>query len=727
MAFYLLQAVQIRHTDDNGNPHSGAKLHTWAAGTTTNLATYTDSTGGTPLPNPVVADSEGFFPQIWISSAAYDLEARKSDDATVLWTAANVRAPESSAADIATRLADPTTAANGLGMGGWGVSVAYPRDTGGWKLRWLEIDATDDSRVDPFGTTDSTTGLQAMLDLAASRVTVAGIANDTGVAVRLPAGRFRVDGELTASVRGVGLVGTIGGRGSYLFTTKASGNMFNIGDLTNTTRNYFFSLRNLVIGNENLTNTAVAVRLYRTVFSEIENVTFSNWDISIDGYQSSTNYVERCEFLNQQRTANATAFMRLNGLDMSLLTGELYTPGGGWHVTDCEAIGRNITAGVEVAYTVSGFLVKSVDGLYVNQWHATGCQRGIAVEPDGTASSYTTIDILYENSYFDEPADLSPNTDTMCVLLGGTVVPGIAQAGGGTVNSAYQNIRFVNCYLRGSDKVSRTAWIKISDPAAAFFGSGRRVRDITFIGGNIKGSGFCGLQAYGQSSGAYFEVQNLSFVGVTFEENNSGANTGIGSAITAACRSLKVTGCTGLLDAGTSQYGVFADISDTGAGDTDAAFLEQGNDWSQGFYSIAPVRLSSTAINAATMVGPSLFQGPGQWELQQYKITTTDATPTAVWSHIIPAAGVAGSLYVMVAGSNTDGSKAQAYTFTAGYRRNGGGSTLSIAAGGLAWNPDAMAGVPALALATNTLSVSVTGVAATTFTWDVCVWRNASK
>jgi hypothetical protein len=632
------------------------------------------------------------------------------------------------AAALAGDLVSTSDPLKGAGMLGWSISQAYARGTAGWKMRWLEIDATDDAGVDPTGATNSRDGIQACLALAASRITVAGIANDTGVAVRLPPGRFLCNGaELTASARGIGLFGSFAGRGSYLFTTDATGNLFNIGDQTNTTRTYFFSLRHLTIGNETLNNTAVAVKLYRTVSTEMEGVTFANWDVAVDGYQASTHNMDRCWFLNQQRTANATAFMRLNGLDMSLLTDELYSPGGGWHVTDCEGIGRTLVAGVETAYTQSAFLVKSVDGLYVNQFHATGCQRGLAVEPDGTASSYTTIDILFENCYFDEPSDLSSDTNTMCVLLGGTVVPNIVQAGGGTVNSAYQNIRFVNCYLRGAGKVSRTAWIKISDPAAAFFAAGRKVRDITFTGGNIKGSGFCGVQAYGQSAGDYFEVQNLSFVGVTFEENNSGANAGIGSAITAACRSLKVTGCTGLLDSGTSQYAVFADISDTGAGDTDAAFLEQGNDWSQGFYSIAPVKLSASAINAATMVGPSLFQGPGQWELQQYKVTTTDATPTAVWSHIIPAAGVAGSLYVMVTGSNADGSKAQSYTFTAGYRRNGGGSTLSIAAGGLAWNPDAMAGVPALGLTTNTLAVTVTGIAATTMTWDVCIWRNASK
>jgi hypothetical protein len=90
---YLLDNIPARQSDANLSPSSGAKLHTWVAGTTTNLKTYTDSTGTTEHTNPIVADSGGLFPQIWVTDATYDLQARKSDDSTVLWTAYNVTAP----------------------------------------------------------------------------------------------------------------------------------------------------------------------------------------------------------------------------------------------------------------------------------------------------------------------------------------------------------------------------------------------------------------------------------------------------------------------------------------------------------------------------------------------------------------------------------------------------------------------------------------------------------
>lgn len=45
--------------DDNGDPLSGGKLYTYAAGTSTPKETYTDAGGATPSANPVILDSAG--------------------------------------------------------------------------------------------------------------------------------------------------------------------------------------------------------------------------------------------------------------------------------------------------------------------------------------------------------------------------------------------------------------------------------------------------------------------------------------------------------------------------------------------------------------------------------------------------------------------------------------------------------------------------------------------
>lgn len=59
----------LQFLDANGAPLSGALLFTYAAGTTTKLATYTDSTGGTPNTNPVVLDSRGSAP-VWLTTGS---------------------------------------------------------------------------------------------------------------------------------------------------------------------------------------------------------------------------------------------------------------------------------------------------------------------------------------------------------------------------------------------------------------------------------------------------------------------------------------------------------------------------------------------------------------------------------------------------------------------------------------------------------------------------------
>jgi hypothetical protein len=55
--------------DNNGNPLSGGKIFTYAAGTTTNQVTYTSATGLTAHSNPIILDSGGRVPsgEIWLT------------------------------------------------------------------------------------------------------------------------------------------------------------------------------------------------------------------------------------------------------------------------------------------------------------------------------------------------------------------------------------------------------------------------------------------------------------------------------------------------------------------------------------------------------------------------------------------------------------------------------------------------------------------------------------
>ena len=69
-----------------GAPYAGGKLYFYAAGTSTPQNTYSDNALTTPNANPVVADSDGRFGDIFMAVADYKVILKTAADVTV-WTA----------------------------------------------------------------------------------------------------------------------------------------------------------------------------------------------------------------------------------------------------------------------------------------------------------------------------------------------------------------------------------------------------------------------------------------------------------------------------------------------------------------------------------------------------------------------------------------------------------------------------------------------------------------
>ena len=59
MTTLLAPLPKLRFVDSNGNALAGGKLFVYAAGTTTKINSYIDSTGSTPNSNPIILDSRG--------------------------------------------------------------------------------------------------------------------------------------------------------------------------------------------------------------------------------------------------------------------------------------------------------------------------------------------------------------------------------------------------------------------------------------------------------------------------------------------------------------------------------------------------------------------------------------------------------------------------------------------------------------------------------------------
>jgi len=84
----LSPTPKLQFFDANGAPLAGGLLYTYAAGTTTPLASYTDSTGVSANTNPIVLDSRGEA-NVWLSGAIYKF-ALYTSAGVLIWTVDNI-------------------------------------------------------------------------------------------------------------------------------------------------------------------------------------------------------------------------------------------------------------------------------------------------------------------------------------------------------------------------------------------------------------------------------------------------------------------------------------------------------------------------------------------------------------------------------------------------------------------------------------------------------------
>jgi hypothetical protein len=85
--------------DSNGDPFSGGKLHTYAAGTTTNQVTYSNVGLTSANANPVVLDSAGRATIFTAVGTSFKYVLKNSSDVTI-WTADNINAVPTSTATL---------------------------------------------------------------------------------------------------------------------------------------------------------------------------------------------------------------------------------------------------------------------------------------------------------------------------------------------------------------------------------------------------------------------------------------------------------------------------------------------------------------------------------------------------------------------------------------------------------------------------------------------------
>ena len=187
----LSPAPKLQFFDANGNPLVGGKLYSYAAGTTTPLATYTGNTTTTANTNPVILNSRGEA-GVWLSSSYYKLKLTDSNDVEI-WTVDNVGG-FATMADLTAAIAALTASlasSSGSSMIGFiQAGTSAVATTAQTKMR--ETISVKDFGAVGDDVADDTTKIQAAINYA----------NTIGGDVYFPPGIYRITNGLTINNSG---------------------------------------------------------------------------------------------------------------------------------------------------------------------------------------------------------------------------------------------------------------------------------------------------------------------------------------------------------------------------------------------------------------------------------------------------------------------------------------------------------------------------------------------
>lgn len=217
----------------SGVPLVGGKLYSYAAGTTTPLATYTDSTESATNTNPIILDSRGEA-GVWLSTAAYKLRLTTSDDVEI-WTVDNITSiSQESLNNLETTIKAFYSASTGSN------NVGYIQNGAGAVARTVEDKLDDIISLKDFGaigdgTTDDTVAVKAWLTAV---LAVGGGAGYVPTGVYLVTDQINID-VTTCRTTGIRLWGD-GPRRSYFSSSYTGGTCFRLYN-SNASDGYFYT------------------------------------------------------------------------------------------------------------------------------------------------------------------------------------------------------------------------------------------------------------------------------------------------------------------------------------------------------------------------------------------------------------------------------------------------------------------------------------------------------
>jgi len=207
MATSISTPPKLQFFAADGTPLVGGKLYSYAAGTTTPLATYTSSTGGTANTNPVILDSRGEA-NVWFGTGQYKLKLTSATDVDI-WTVDNLNGVNQNVLDVFS--ASSGSSLIGYTQGGTGAVATTVQA----KLR--QTVSVKDFGAVGNGTTDDTAAIQLAL-------------NNSG-SIYFPAGTYKISSALTITISDTSIRGE--GLNTIIATNSLTADIFTLGDGTN--------------------------------------------------------------------------------------------------------------------------------------------------------------------------------------------------------------------------------------------------------------------------------------------------------------------------------------------------------------------------------------------------------------------------------------------------------------------------------------------------------------
>jgi len=359
MTASLTPAPKIQFFADDGTPLAGGKLYTYAAGTTTPLASYTAYAGTVANTNPVILDSRGEA-NVWLGGVGYKLALYRADN-TLIWTVDNVFGQAG--------LIDALAASTGSSLVGY-----LPSGTGAvastvqTKLR--ESVSVKDFGAKGDGVTDDTAAFTAALNVSTS----------TNVIYVPPGYTYRITSTLTI-VGNKSLIGQSSGsqnfQAAYIYHDPASsGPLFNVTSASNGV-----CIKNLTVTGGNGSFCITSSNSYvRYEYIKMQSYSGGGIQLLKTGVGSSSSKLINCSWTGPASATSYTAF-------------EINVNGGDVHLKGCTAIFGAIGINVIQGQTII------IDGCSVNKQTRSPLVTG---GPYSSAAQFDTAGIKLSSTDYKQ-------------------------------------------------------------------------------------------------------------------------------------------------------------------------------------------------------------------------------------------------------------------------------------------------------------------------------------